>query len=96
MDGGRRPCAAESSLLENPERPVVLLFNMKTEDPIQTEEWRRAAERMLSRDAPNGWLVVPVTPRLDAWALTDPRIKKDFDTNGAPICMRTERRGSSS
>jgi hypothetical protein len=76
--------SAESSLLANPERPVVFLFNMKTEDPIQTQEWRAAAERMLSRDAADGWLVVPVVPRLDAWALTDPRIKKDFETNGYP------------
>ncbi len=76
--------SAQSSLEAHPEIPVVFLFNMKTEDPIQTQEWRRSVERQLSRSAPNGWLVVPVTPRLDAWALTDPRIKKDFETNGAP------------
>jgi hypothetical protein len=76
--------SAQTSLERHPEIPVAFLFNMKNEDPIQVQEWRRAAERQLSRSAPNNWLVVPVVPRLDAWALTDPRIKKDFETNGYP------------
>ena len=76
--------SAQFSLDTHPERPVVFLFNMKTEDPIQTQEWRRAIERQLSRSAPDGWLAVPIVPQIDAWALTDPRIKQDFETNGRP------------
>jgi hypothetical protein len=88
IDEGRTTSSAlevaRTSLETHPERPVIVLFKMRDTNPVTVEEWRKAGERFLSRGAPNGWLVVPVVPRLDAWALTDPRIKKDFETNGSP------------
>jgi hypothetical protein len=75
---------ARLTLEKHPERPVIVMFKMRDANPVTVEEWRKAAERVLSRGAPNNWLVVPVVPWLDAWALTDPRIKQDFETNGTP------------
>jgi hypothetical protein len=68
------------SLLEHPERPVALLLNAGTEEDRAIDELRGTVKRILARAAPEGWYVAIAVPRLDAWAVTDPRIKRDFDS----------------
>src|SRR5262245_49191363 len=65
--------AAQFSLLDHPERPVVALLNADTESPRAVAEIRGAARRLLARANPDNWYVAIAVPRLDAWAMTDPR-----------------------
>jgi hypothetical protein len=71
---------AELSLLEHPERPVAVLLNAPAGEPRQVEQIRATVKRILARAAPEGWYVGVAIPRLDAWAMTDPRIKQDFES----------------
>lgn len=69
------------SLLDHPERPVAVLLNAPTRNSRETTaEMRGAAKRLLARAALEGWYVAIAIPRLDAWAMTDPRIKQDFES----------------
>jgi hypothetical protein len=68
------------SRLEHPEIPVAVLLNANTEDPSEVEQLRATVKRILARAAPEGWYVAVAVPRLDAWAITDPRIRKDFES----------------
>jgi len=71
---------AELSLLEYPERPVAVLLNAPAGDRRESEQSRATVKRILARAAPEGWYVGVAIPRLDAWAMTDPRIKQDFES----------------
>jgi hypothetical protein len=74
--------AAEFSLLQHPEQPVAVLFNPEPvgATPRQTDEFRACVKRILARAHYENWCVAVAYPRLDAWARTDPRIRKDFET----------------
>src|SRR5579884_785003 len=74
---------AELSLLEHPEQPVALLLNAGTEEPERIEELRATVKRILARAAPEGWFVALAIPRLNAWAVTDPRIRRAFEEEEA-------------
>jgi hypothetical protein len=80
---------AERCLLEVPERPIAVLLNAGTEDEREVEEIRGAAKWLLARCALEGWYVAVAIPRLDAWALSDPRIRREFDSlpNGKEIYL---------
>jgi hypothetical protein len=71
------------SLLYHPERPVAVLLNAGTENEREVAEMRSSAGRLLAGCAPEGWYVALAIPRLDAWALTDPRIKHELDSHPA-------------
>jgi hypothetical protein len=87
IDGGHTHSGAishaEVSLLEHPEQPVAVLLNAGTEDPIAIKETRGAAMRILARAYPENWCVALAIPRLNAWALTDPRIREAFEADEA-------------
>jgi hypothetical protein len=70
--------SAEFSLLEHPERPAAALINADTENPRKVGEIRGAAKRILARAYPENWCVAVAVPALDAWALTDPRIREEL------------------
>jgi hypothetical protein len=72
---------AQFSLLEHPERPVAVLVNAEDGDGLEPNELRGTVKRLLARAAPDGWYVGVAIPRLDAWAMTDPRIKRDFESH---------------
>ena len=71
---------AQFSLLEHPDRPVAVLLTEPTGDAREREQNRASVKRLLARAAPEGWYVGVAVPRLDAWAMTDPRIKQDFES----------------
>jgi hypothetical protein len=71
---------AELSLLEHPERHVAVLLNAPAGDWKEGERIRATVKRILARAAPEGWYVGVAIPRLVAWAMTDPRIKQDFES----------------
>jgi hypothetical protein len=67
---------AKAALYHDPERPVAVLINAGTEDPVRIKEDRGAANRLVAQYASCGaWYVAIAIPRLDAWALTDPRLR---------------------
>jgi hypothetical protein len=70
---------AQFSLLEYPERPIAVLLDAPAGDGRESAELRATVKRLLARTAPEGWYVGLAIPRLDAWAMTDPRIKQDFE-----------------
>jgi hypothetical protein len=68
------------SLLEHPDRPVAVLQNADTEDPIAIDESRQAALRILGRADPReNWCFAFAFPDLEAWAVTDQRIRQDLE-----------------
>jgi hypothetical protein len=71
---------AELSLLRQPERPVALLLESCTEDPVEIGQLREPTQRILARASPDNWYVAVAVPRLSTWVLTDPAIKKDFES----------------
>jgi hypothetical protein len=85
IDAGHTSSSAIShaviSLIDHPEQPVAVLFNSGTADPIEVNEERSAARRILARAAPENWYVAVAVPRLDAWAMTDPRIAQDLQAH---------------
>jgi hypothetical protein len=82
---------AEYSLLEHPERPVAVLIHSDTENEREVAEIRGAAKRLLAGCAPENWYVAVAVPRLDAWALTDPRLKRAFDAQRDGKAIYVER-----
>jgi hypothetical protein len=73
--------AAETSLLNHPERPVAVVLKPEHpgDTPRQVQEFRECAKRILARAHYENWYVAIADPRLDAWARTDPRIRKDLE-----------------
>jgi hypothetical protein len=71
---------AMGSLLDHPERPVAVLLDAPSESSREIAEERATIKRLLARAAPEGWYVAIAVPRLDAWAMTDPRIEQDFES----------------
>jgi hypothetical protein len=83
IDGGTSSGAisrAMASLLHQPDRPVAVLLDAPSGDSREIAQERGAIKRLLARSAPEGWYVAIAIPRLDAWAMTDPRIKQDFES----------------
>jgi hypothetical protein len=70
---------AKLSLLEEPEQPIALLLDAPGGDR-EAEETRAAVMRILGRTAADGWYVAVAVPRLDAWAMTDSRIRQDLES----------------
>jgi hypothetical protein len=73
--------SGEASLLDFPERPVVVLINTGTEDEREAAVTRLATKRLLARAYPENWCVAVAVPRLEAWAKTDPRIKRELEAS---------------
>jgi hypothetical protein len=72
---------AKLSLLKQPERPLALVFNAATEAPTPVEEQRAMLGHLLADcGPPDRWHVTVVDPRINAWALADPRIKREFES----------------
>jgi hypothetical protein len=65
-------------LLDEPQRPVVLLIGTRTDNERTIGTDRGAAQRLLATCSLTGWHVAMAIPRLDAWARTDPRIDRDL------------------
>ena len=82
---------AEQSLEAHPEQPVAVLLNLGKADPALLEQWRASTTRLLARNAPQGWCVAYAVPRLDAWAMSDPRIKETFEADEATRTSYWER-----
>jgi hypothetical protein len=72
---------AQSHLLSHPDGPVVLLVNADTENQRELTEMRAAGKRLLAWASLEGWYLAIAVPRLDAWAMTDPRIRRDLETS---------------
>jgi hypothetical protein len=69
---------AEASLLTYPERPVAIIINADREaEP--PEATRLGIKRILARAYPENWCVAVPVPNLVAWAMTDPRIKREIE-----------------
>lgn len=65
---------------------VALLLNDWTRgDEVKLQDERASIGRILGRVTHQGWRYAIAVPRLDAWALTDPFIKADFDSNPIPV-----------
>lgn len=71
---------AQRSLLDHPERPVAVLLKANTEDEVKVYELRASVRRLLAGVAPEGWVVALAVPRLEAWAMTDPRIAQGLQS----------------
>jgi hypothetical protein len=82
---------AESSLLNHPEKPLAVLIETRTEKPREVEEIRGAGLRLLASCAWEGWFLALGVPRLEAWAVTDPRIKQDFESRFGPRTLTAEK-----
>jgi hypothetical protein len=72
---------AQLSLLERPEWSIALVINTNSEDPIEIdEEYRGPVSRILAGTATRDyWYAAFAIPRLDAWAMVDPRIRQAFE-----------------
>jgi hypothetical protein len=70
---------AEVSLLQHPERPVAIVVDTRTEDELKSASIRLAGKRILARAYPENWYVGVAIPRMVAWAMTDPRYKRELD-----------------
>lgn len=81
---------AQSSLLQRPDEPVALVLNTHIVDPVEIEEeWRGPVLRLLSETATQDWHAAFAIPRLDAWAVADPRIKRAFGEDESKLGPRT-------
>jgi hypothetical protein len=72
--------AAEMSLLQHPERPVAVVVDTRTEDERQCASLRLTVKRILARAYPENWYVGVAIPNMVAWAMTDPRFKRELDS----------------
>jgi hypothetical protein len=70
---------AEASLLDNPERPVAVVVNTRTEDESKAAALRLGVKRILARAYPEGWYAGVAIPNMLAWAMTDTRFKREID-----------------
>jgi hypothetical protein len=71
--------AAELSLFQHPERPVAVVVDTRTEDARKCAEIRLAVKRILAAAYPENWYVGVAIPRMVAWAMTDPRFRRELD-----------------
>jgi hypothetical protein len=72
---------AMTTLLERPGSLVAVVINTDTTDEDRIErELRGPAFRTLAGAAYKGWHVALAIPRIDAWAVHDPRVKADFES----------------
>jgi hypothetical protein len=71
---------ARASLSDHPERPVAVLLRSRTENPYEVNELRASAKRLLASVYYENWCVAVAVPGLDAWTMTDPRIKRDLES----------------
>lgn len=71
---------AMGALLDDPGRPVAVLLDAPSVNSREIAIERGAIKRLLARAAPEGWYAAIAIPRLDAWVMTDPRIKQDFES----------------
>jgi hypothetical protein len=65
--------------------PVAVLLITRSEDPREVAEVKGATTRMLARCSLDGWVAGFAIPNLEAWALTDPRLKPALDANPPPV-----------
>ncbi len=70
---------AQGSLLFNPERPVAVVVDTRTENQREYAEIKLAIKRILARAYPENWYVGVAIPRMVAWAMTDPNYKREID-----------------
>jgi hypothetical protein len=77
MTGSGVISGAQLSLWEHPDRFIAVVLNTKTEDPERIRgELRNPAIRLLTQAYVDNWHLALAIPRLDAWAMCDPRIKE--------------------
>lgn len=74
---------AESFMLVHPDRRVAIVLETNSRDPEAIREYDRAARRRLSLTDASGesWHLALAVPRLDAWALTDDHVRRQFAKN---------------
>src|SRR5262249_49494743 len=69
------------SLREPPDRLLGLVQNTNTETSGEIRSLRASLHRLLTDTSPFNWHVALAVPRLDAWAMVDPRVKEVFDAD---------------
>src|SRR5262249_11209275 len=62
-----------------PEPPVAARVNAWTDNLRKAEEERAAMRRLIYRWGGQHWYAAMAVPRLDAWPMTDPRIRQDLE-----------------
>lgn len=71
---------AEAYLFRRPGEPIALVLETNCDEPHKVSEYRQSTLRRLARSSRDDslWRVAFAVPRLDAWALTDPRVAAKF------------------
>jgi hypothetical protein len=88
---GSAVSSARASLLTHPEKPVAVLVRSRTESSVEVSEMRGALRRLLGSVHFENWCVAIAVPGLDAWAMTDPRIKRELEALNDGKATYTER-----
>ncbi len=70
---------AEMSLLQHPERPVAVVLDTRTENERECAIIRSTTKRLLAASYPENWYAGIAIPNMVAWAMTDPRFKREID-----------------
>jgi hypothetical protein len=83
--------SARASLLTHPEKPVAVFLRSRTENPYEVSEMRASTKRLLASVHFENWCVAIAVPGLDAWAMTDPRIKRELEALNDGKATYTER-----
>jgi hypothetical protein len=71
--------SAQYSLLTHPDHPVALLVNAGTDNLRAAAQDRDTIKRLLASCHYENWYVALAVPNLEAWALTDPRIRNGME-----------------
>jgi hypothetical protein len=74
---------AQASLFVDPERPVAVVVDTRTENERECAEMKLTIKRILASAYPENWYVGIAIPRMVAWAMTDPRFKQEIDAMGS-------------
>ncbi len=72
------------------------MVDTRTEDDQKSASMRLTIKRILARAYPENWYVGVAIPNLLAWAMTDPRYKREIDSLGSKALYGTPPRGSAS
>ena len=68
----------DRALREHPDRPIALILNTETRDRDEIAARRGTVNRILALVRNDRLHIAWAVPKLNAWVMTDPRIKADF------------------
>lgn len=70
----------EAYLFRRPGEPIALVLETNCDEPHKVAEYKQSTLSRLARSSRDDslWRVAFAVPRLDAWALTDPRVAEKF------------------